>query len=225
MQLYEKLLTGLKANADPAYAQFHKRLLKNDDINVIGVRIPVLRKIAKEYADCRAELFALPDEFYEVTFIKLTVASMLPYGEFIKVVDGCVALIDNWASCDCFKAVCIKKHRDEFIPFIKAYLGVNAEFYQRYALVTLLNFYVEEQYLGLISESVKKADTRYYYVHMAAAWLIAEVVVKNYGAGVEFLKSGALDPKTHNKAIQKARESYRLTDGQKEELKGLKRPR
>lgn len=223
MQLYDRLLAELYKNADPAYAAFHKRLLKNDKINVIGVRVPVLRKIAREFKGEFYELLKLPDEYYEVTFIKLTAASYLPYNEFIKVIDGCVELIDNWASCDCFKAGCIKKHREEFLPFVKAYLGVNREFYQRFALVTLLNFYVEDGYYDLIFQSVLKADTRYYYVHMAAAWLIAEVIVKNYGVGTDFLKQNKLDVKTHNKAIQKARESYRLTDMQKEELKSLKR--
>lgn len=223
MLLYDRLLEELNANADAEYAAFHKRLLKNDAINVIGVRVPVLRKIAKKYADDLQGLMSLPDEYYEVTFIKLTAASKLSFGEFIKIADGLVALIDNWASCDCFKADCIKKHREEFIPFIKAYLGVNREFYQRYALVTLLNYYVEAPYLGLIFDSVLNADDGFYYVHMAAAWLIAEVLIKNYAEGLAFLKKDALGVKTRDKAIQKACESYRLTDGQKEELKGLKK--
>ncbi len=223
MPLYEQLLAELYENAEPEYAAFHKRLLKNDNINVLGVRVPVLRKIAKEFKDELPELLKLPDDYYEVTFVKLQAAALLPYGEFVKVVDGCVELIDNWASCDCFKAASIKKHREEFLPFVKKYLGVNREFYQRFALVTLLNFYVEDGYFDTIFESVLKADTRYYYVHMAAAWLIAEVIIKNYDAGTAFLKENKLDVKTHNKAIQKACESYRLTKEQKEYLKTLKR--
>lgn len=223
MLLYDRLLEELNAGADAEYAAFQKRLLKNDAINVIGVRVPVLRKIAKKYADDLQGLMSLPDDYYEVTFIKLTAASGLSFGEFIKIADELVALIDNWACCDCFKADCIKKHREEFIPFIKAYLGVNREFYQRYALVTLLNYYVEPPYLGLIFDSVLNADDGFYYVHTAAAWLLAEVLVKNYAEGLAFLKKDALGVKTRNKAIQKACESYRLTDGQKEELKGLKK--
>ncbi|MGN1373082.1 MAG: DNA alkylation repair protein [Candidatus Coproplasma sp.] len=224
MGLYEELLGELKGVADSGYAAFHSKLLNNPKIKVIGVRTPVLRSLAKKYAQDFDGLFALPDEYYEVTFLKLIVASRLPYERFIKVVDGCVSLIDNWATCDCFKAKCIQKHRQEFLPFVEAYLGVNAEFYQRYALVTLLHFYVEKEYLPIIFESVEMADTRYYYVHMAAAWLVAEVLVKHYDDGVEYLKLHRLDKATHNKAIVKACESLRITKEQKTDLLGLKRP-
>lgn len=223
MGLYEELLKELFSLSDCGYAAFHSKLLHNPSIKVIGVRTPTLRTLAKKYAPRFEELFALPNEYYEVTFLKLIAASNLPYERFVTIVNDCVELIDNWASCDCFKAACIKKHRQEFLPFIKAYLGVNKEFYQRFSLVTLLHFYVQEEYLNLIFESVEGADRDYYYVHMAAAWLIAEVLVKYYDKGVEYLKQGKVDIKTHNKAITKACESYRLTDEQKRELKALKR--
>lgn len=224
MALYEELVSKLKTLSDSDYAAFHSKLLNNPKINVIGVRTPLLRELAKEYKDSFNELLTLPDEYYEVTFLKLIVASLLPFEEFIKVVDRCVELIDNWACCDCFKAVCISKHRQEFLPFVKAYIGVNREFYQRYGLVTLLHFYVEEDYLNLIFESVESADTSLYYVHMAVAWLVAEVLIKHFDKGREYLKLQRLDRATHNKAIAKACESYRLTKEQKTELKGLKRP-
>lgn len=224
MALYEELISKLNQLSDSGYAAFHSKLLNNPKINVIGVRTPVLRKLAKEYKESFNELLTLPDEYYEVTFLKLIVASGLPFEEFTKVVDRCVDLIDNWACCDCFKAVCIGKHKEEFLPFVKAYLGVNREFYQRYALVTLLQFYVEEGYLDLIFESVERADTHYYYVHMAVAWLTAEVLIKHFEKGVEYLKLQRLDRATHNKAIAKACESLRITKEQKTQLKGLKRP-
>ena len=168
-------------------------------------------------------LFAFPDDFYEVTFIKLTAASYLNYGEFTVYVDNCVGLIDNWATCDCFSPKCIAKHRDDFLPYIDKYINSVKEFYQRFALTTLLHFYVEEAYLGKIFQTVKKADTGQYYVHMAAAWLVAEVLAKCYRQGVEFLQLGTLDVKTHNKAIQKANESFRLSEEQKKYLKEIKR--
>ena len=82
------------------------------------------------------ELFTYPDEYYEVTFIKLTAAALLPFEKFLSYVDKCVSLIDNWATCDCFDAKCIAKHREEFLPYIKKYARADGEFYQRYALVT-----------------------------------------------------------------------------------------
>lgn len=223
MDFYDGLLGELFALADETYANFHSRLLNNADIKVIGVKTPLLRSLAKKYKGDVKKLFALPDDYYEVTFLKLTVLSSLPYDEFIAYADDGVKLINNWASCDCFKAKCISKHKSDFVPFVKAYLGVNKEFYQRYALVTLLHFYVEEEYLDFIFDCMEKANTDYYYVHTAVAWLLAEVVVKYYDRGVDYLKRNLLDVRTHDKAIAKSCESLRLTLEQKKELKGLKR--
>ena len=100
---------------------------------------------------------------------------------------------------------------------------MNEEFTQRFALKTLLAYYVEDKYLDTIFSFVNNANCDYYYVHMAAAWLVAEVLVKYYDKGVKFLSEQTLDKKTHNKAIQKALESYRLSDDRKNFIKGLKR--
>ena len=245
--LYEELLEELKENAEPEYAAFHKRLLKNEKINVLGVRVPTLRKIAKRYKNSIDPLLCCPDEYYEVNFIKLQAVALLPYEQFINYVDKCVSLIDNWATCDCFAPKCIAKHKEEFLPYIFSYTDSDKEFTQRFALTTLLHFYVDNtpflNDLGYVQDSLQiifdivqeDVDLNLYYVHMAAAWLIAEVVVKYYDDGVAFLKGNAecydkegkgrefFDIKTHNKAIQKACESYRLTKEQKDFLKGLKR--
>lgn len=241
MQPYAQLLSELENLAEPAYAQFHKRLLKDDKINVLGVRVPELKKLAKRYKNSVDILLEFPDEYYEVTFIKLQTVALLPWEGFIKYVDRCVSLIDNWATCDCFAPKCILAHKDEFLPYISKYLrkdlgyGVT-EFSQRFALTTLLHFYVDECALPYIFERIcVDADLNLYYVHMAAAWLIAEVLVKFYDRGVGYLKDNAerydkegkgrecINIKTHNKAIQKACESYRLTKEQKDFLRGLKR--
>lgn len=220
---YQQLLDELKLYADDSYKSFHKRLLKNNDIAVLGVKVPHLRKIAKNYKDRIDELLTFPDEYYEVTFVKLTAVSYLKYEEFIRYVDRCVPLIDNWATCDCFVPKCIQKHRDEFLPYILKFAEKEGEFYQRYALVTLLHFYVEEKYLNLIFTLSEKCNTEFYYVHMAVAWLIAETLIKFYDSAIAFLSKNSLDKKTHNKAIQKATESFRLSEDKKNYLKGLKK--
>lgn len=220
---YQELLNRLKSEADVNYKNFHKRLLKNDDINVLGVRVPILRKIAKTFRDKIDELLSYPDEYYEVTFIKLTAVSYLDYVQFIKHVDNCVSLIDNWATCDCFCPKCVETHRDAFLPYIKKYSVVDKEFYQRFALTTILHYYTEEEYAELIFSLIEKCNLSYYYVHMAAAWLIAEMLVKHYDITKNFLLKNVLDKKTHNKAIQKACESFRLSDDRKKYLKGIKK--
>lgn len=224
--LYQEFLDELISLSDAEYCKFHKKLLKNDSVNVLGVRVPQMRKLAKKYRNSVEELMGFPDEYYEVTFVKLTAASYLDYPELLCYIDRCVPLIDNWATCDCFAPKCIEKHRDEFLPLIFGYMAHDKEFYQRFALTTLLHFYVEEKYTEDIIRALKSADTRFYYVHMAAAWLIAELIIKQYDAAnkllIENRSARFIDAKTHNKAIQKACESYRLSNETKNYLKELK---
>lgn len=218
---YSELLTLLKEKREEEFAAFQRKLIPTKQ-EILGVRTPVIRKIAKEYGGDVTELLSFPDEYFEVTLIKLNVVSALPYEEFIEVVERCVSLIDNWGSCDCFKAKCLKKRKAEFLPVLEKIFSHGGEFYERYALVVLLSEYVEEEYLSVVEGYLRRADTAPYYIHMAAAWLVAEVLVKHYEYGVSILQKGFLDKKTHNKAIQKAIESYRLTDERKAYLRSLK---
>ena len=220
---YPEFLNEIKSYAEESYREFHKKLLKNDNIQVLGVRVPTLRKLSKKYLNEVDEILTFPDEFYEVTFIKLSAVAMLDYDNFILRLDNCVNLINNWATCDCFIPKCIKKHRQEFLPYIRKYAAADGEFKQRFALTTLLHFYVEEHYLEMIFALVDRCDTSKYYVHMAAAWLIAETLVKYYPQARGYLMENSLDKKTHNKAIQKACESFRLSNDEKNYLKGMKR--
>ena len=219
---YPQLLAQLNELSDPEYRSFHKKLLNNPSVNVLGVKVPQLRKLARQFCGDN-QIFFFPDDYYEVTFIKLTVASLKSFDEFIALSDMCVSLIDNWATCDCFKAKCISAHRQEFLTYIEKYLLDEREFVKRFALTTLLDFYVTEEYLETIFSALARVDTRQYYVHMAAAWLIADVLVKFYDRGLSFLKECRLDRLTHNKAISKARESLRLSSAQKNNLNNLKR--
>ena len=217
---YDELISLLTTHSDPSYASFQGKLIYAKEGELLGVRTPTLRKIAKRLD--AAEVLSYPNTYYEVKFIKLAVISALPYQRFISYVQEAVSLIDNWALCDGFKAECIKAHRQEFLPYIDAFFRANTEFSVRYALVTLLYFYVDEEYLPLIASYLRKAACTPYYVHMAVAWLTAEILVKDFTFGVKLLKEGVFDKRTHNKAIQKAVESYRLTNEQKEFLKALK---
>lgn len=218
---YSEFLSVLQTHAEENFAAFQRRLVPTKQ-KFLGVRTPVMRKIAKEYAANIEDILTFPDEFYEVTFIKLTLAAELPYGEFVERLEPLVALIDNWANCDGFKAKCIRRHKEEFLSVLETLFIKGGEFYERYVLVVLLSEYVEEKYLRTVEEYLRRAHTQAYYIHMAAAWLTAEILVKYYDYGVTLLKKGFLEGKTHNKAIQKAVESKRLSDKQKEYLRSLK---
>lgn len=218
---YLNFLDILFSYAETDFAAFQKRLIFTK-YTILGVRTPTLRKLAKEYAAHFEEIFDFPNEYYEVVFIKLAMVSALPHEKFLEYLEPSVALMDNWALCDSFKAKCIKKHKEEFLPVLERIFEKGGEYEQRYPLVVLLSEYVEEKYLKRIEDFIRRADTAPYYIHMAVAWLLAEVLVKEYEFGIELLKKDILDTKTHNKAIQKAIESYRLTQEQKEFLRSLK---
>ena len=218
---YAEFLEELQEHAEEDFATFQKRLIFTQ-AKILGVRTPTLRKLAKKYAKNVDELMNFPDEYYEVTFVKLCAVSLLKYEEFLLYIDRSVALIDNWATCDTFKPKCLIKRKDEFLPYIEKFFSQGGEFYERYALVTLLFYYIEEKYLPMIADYISRADTGKYYVHMATAWLVAEILVKFPEKGKEILKSGVLPPKTHNKAIQKAKESFRVKEEEKEYLNSLK---
>lgn len=218
---YLQFLEILSSYAEAEFAAFQNRLIFTK-YRILGVRTPTLRKLAKQYAKDFDAILSFPDEYYEVVFIKLAMISALSYDEYLKYLDYGVSLMDNWALCDTFKAKCIARHKEEFLLVLRQLFRRGGEYEQRYPLVVLLFAYVEEKYLSEIVEFVKQANTDYYYVHMAVAWLIAEILIKQYSFGVTLLQTSVVDSKTHNKAIQKGIESDRLTTEQKEFLRSLK---
>lgn len=220
---YQQLLNELNELSEEKYAQFNAKLLKNDKIKIIGVTIPNLRKLAKKFKSDYEVLFAFPNDFYEVRFIKLTVLSMQDYPTLLKYIDEFLPLFDCWALCDTFTPNCIKKNREDFLPYIRKCIKTDSEFIQRFALKMLFSYYLDEFYLEEIFSLIQQSNTEYYYVHMMAAWMICEVLVKYYNVGKSFLMEHLLDRKTHNKAIQKACESYRISNDEKNFLKGIKR--
>ena len=219
---YTEWISILKANAEEDFAAFQRKLIPTRQ-TILGVRTPVMRALAKRFSSEAESILAFPDEYYEVTFIKLTLVASMPFASFVKHVERCVAWIDNWASCDSFKAKSIAKEKDAFLPVLERIFTRGGEFYERYVLVTLLAFYTEEKYLPTLRSFVARANTGLYYVHTAVAWLVAEVLIKHYDAGLAILRSGILDDKTHDKAVQKATESYRLTKERKDYLRSLKK--
>ena len=214
---YEEVLSRLFSERDEGYREFYKKLLKNENIEVIGVRMPVLRRLARAWKGETERFLAFPDEYYEVTFLKFSLYALLPFERFCEGLPNMVGLLDNWATVDGFHAPCIATHKEEFLPYIRAFSRDGREFVERYALVSLLHDYVEEKYLPEIFAALEEADGSRYYTGMGAAWLMAEVLVKRYEEGLAYLKEGRLIPFVHNMAIRKA------TKEQKEELKSFKK--
>ncbi len=218
---YSEFIERIMPYAEDEFAAFQRKLIFTPR-KILGIRTPKLRALAKELPLTVEELFSYPDEYYETVFIKLTVVSTLPYAEFVRYLKPCVALMDNWALCDSFKGKYIRKHKREFLPHLEEIFQTGGEYFERYPLVALLTDYVQEEYIPLVKEYIYRADVSKYYVHMAVAWLVAEILVKCYDEGIKILQEGKLPTKTHDKGIRKAIESYRITKERKDFLRSLK---
>ena len=196
----------LKNLADEKYKKFHSGLCPNNN-NILGVRIPKLRNLAKEISkgDWRKFLEENKNEYYEETMLEGFVIgyAKMELEERFKLLTTFVPKIDNWAVCDCscstFKFV--QKNKKEMWEFIKIYLNSSKEFELRFAVIIILD----------------------YYLKMAIAWTLQVAYVKYKEKTIKYLENNKLDNFTHNKAIQKMMESYRIDKKEKEILRSMKR--
>lgn len=213
---------------DLKYKEFHGSLCPDMD-NIIGVRIPKLREYAKElYKSNKLEDIKIGDKYYE----ELVIQGMLigfqikaPIEEAIKQVKEFVPKINSWAVCDTFCAglKITKKYQTEMFKIIKEYLKSKQEYEVRFAIVMLLDYYINDQYIDQVLQILNNIKLDKYYVQMANAWAISICLIRYYNKTLEFLKTTKIDDFTYNKGIQKAIESYRITKEQKDYLRTLKR--
>lgn len=225
-----KIRQDLFAMQDLKYKEFHGSLCPDMD-NVIGVRIPKLREYAKELYKCNnLKDIKIEDKYYE----ELVIQGMLigfqtkePIEEIIKQVEKFIPKINSWAVCDTFCAglKITKKYQTEMFKVIKRYLKSTQEYQVRFAIVMLLDYYINDQYIDQVLQILDNVKLDKYYVQMANAWAISICLIKYYNKTLDFLNTTKIDDFTYNKGIQKAIESYRITNEQKEYLRTLKRRR
>lgn len=217
----------LKELVDLKYQEFHSNLCPGTD-NILGIRVPVLRNYAKELSkqDSLDDLLHnIEDEYYEEIMLKgmlIGLAKNLEWKELENYIKKFVPKIDNWAICDVFCAglKITKKYKKEMFSLLKGYLKSDKEFEVRFAVVMILDYYIETEYLEEDFQIFDKIKLDAYYVKMAVAWAISICFIKFYDKTLTYLKNNdKLDNWTYNKGIQKALESYRITEEQKEELR------
>lgn len=217
--------------ADKKYKEFHSNLCPGTK-NILGIRVPILREYAKnlnkEY-ELQELLDNIDNEYYEEIMLQGMIIGLNTKADF-KVILECIKKfipkIENWAICDVFCAglKIVNKNKDEMWQFIQIYLKSKNEFEIRFAVVIILDYYIQEEYLYKIFEIFNNINSDYYYVKMAVAWAISVCIIKFYNDTLEYLLHDAtIDNWTYNKAIQKALESYRVTDKKKTELRKLKK--
>lgn len=226
----EKIKNKLFELADKKYKEFHEGLCPGVN-NIIGVRVPVLRNYAKELIKKYSleELWnQIDDEYYEEIMLKGMIIG-LSKKENIDVVFNYikqfVPKINNWAVCDVFCAglKITKKYKEEMWNFIQTYIKSEKEFEIRFAIVMILDYYIEEEYLKKDFEIFDSITNKDYYVQMAIAWAVSICLIKHYDKTVQYLRNCKLDKFTFNKSLQKAIESYRISNDKKEILKIMKK--
>lgn len=226
----EKIKQKLFELSDCKYKEFHSGLCPKTD-NIIGVRVPILRNYAKELFDEKTwqqTIKQIDDEYYEEIMLQGMIIGQAKKADIeiiIEEIKKYVPKIDNWALCDVFCAglKVTKKHKKEIWKLINDYLSSNKEFEIRFAIVMILDYYITEEYLEQDFEIFESIKNDAYYVKMAIAWAISICFIKYYDKTYEFMKNAKLDKWTYNKAIQKAIESYRITNEQKEDLRKMKK--
>ena len=217
----EKELLKLK---DERFQKFQEKLCPGVN-NIIGIKIPILRAYAKEI-NGNVDISTIGTKYYEEIILKGILIGLEKKLDFEQI-ENYVKLIDNWAVCDVFCAGLkqVKKHKEEMWQYIEKYLNSKKEYEVRFAVVIMLDFYIEEKYIEKVLERLRKIKHEGYYAKMAVAWAYSICFIKFYEKTKEEFKNinkKTLDKFIYNKSLQKAIESYRLNNKQKEELRKMK---
>lgn len=225
MKPWQEQLIGLQ---DLPYREFNSRLIPNIDKNtMIGIRLPALRKFAKAFAKTpqAAEFMAeLPHTYYEENLLHmLLIAQMKDYDAAIAALEIFLPYVDNWAVCDVPAPKCFGAHRSKLLTPICTWLSSGETYTVRYGIGLLMRFYLDDPADAGLMELVADVKSEEYYVNMMIAWYFATALAMQWETAVSYLQENRLEVRVHNKTIQKARESYRITAEQKSYLKTFRR--
>lgn len=222
----EQIRKYLLSNQDIKYRNFTLPLLPNiDEKTFIGVRLPIIKKYAKEINEEDRETFlnSLPHFYHEENILHAFILSNIKdYDEFIFKVDKFLPWVTNWSVSDTLCNKYLNKHKDKLIKEIYKWLKSEEIYRVRYAVKCLMNYYLNEDFKEEHLLKVKEVKLDDYYVKMMIAWYLATGLAKNYDDFIKAIENHMFDTFIHNKAIQKAVESYRVSDEHKIYLKALK---
>ena len=214
---------------DKKYAEFQAKLTPGvSKESFIGVRVPEVRKLAKELTsegNYSAFLSQLPHKYYDENMLHgLLVSEIKDYNKCIEELERFLPYVDNWAVCDIMSPKIFKKHKAELLEKIKEWSASKHIYTCRFGIEMLMSHFLDEDFKPEYLEIPATIKSEEYYVRMMVAWFFATSLSKQWDATLPFLKENRIsDDWTHNKTIQKARESYRITKEQKELLEKMKR--
>lgn len=213
---------------DQKYRDFQTKLIPTTaPDSVIGVRTPELRKLAKQLVKeegIAVFLQDLPHPYFDENQLHAFIlAEIRDYRQCIEEVSRFLPYVDNWATCDQMSPKVFKKHRTELLKEIEKWIHSDETYTIRFGIGMLMEHFLDEDFRRKYPEMVAGIKSEEYYVNMMIAWYFATALAKQYETVIPFIENSRLDVWTHNKTIQKAVESFRITPEQKEYLKRLKR--
>ncbi len=213
---------------DISYGDFQAKLVPNIPRELlIGVRVPEARKLAKRLAkepEASEFLKDLPHKYYDENILHaLLISEMKDYDACIVAIDEYLPYIDNWAVCDILSPKIFKEHKTSLLEKIKEWSASDKTYTCRFGLEMLMSYFLDNDFKPDYLEITTSVHSEEYYVRMMIAWFFATALAKQWDVTIKYIEDYRLDVWTHNKAIQKARESRRITPKQKEYLKSLKR--
>ncbi|WP_455034258.1 DNA alkylation repair protein [Lachnoanaerobaculum gingivalis] len=212
---------------DMDYRDFNSKLIPTvDKESMIGIRTPELRKYAKQLgksSEIKEFLQALPHKYFDENQLHAFIISEIKdFKNCIAEINRFLPYIDNWATCDQLSPKIFKKHHSELFAYIKDWLKSDKVYTLRFGIGMLMEHFLDENFDIIYPETVSKIRSDEYYVNMMIAWYFATALAKQYESIIPFIENRSLDIWTHNKAIQKALESYRISTEQKTYLRELK---
>ena len=218
----------LFALQDKSYGDFQAKLVPNIPRELfIGVRVPDARKLAQRLAkDLETSKFLreLPHKYYDENILHaLLISEMKDYNECMAAVDNFLPYVDNWAVCDILSPKIFKKNRTALLKKIKEWSASKKTYTCRFGIEMLMSYFLDDDFKPEYLEIPASVHSEEYYGRMMIAWFFATALAKKWDVTIKYIEDHRLDVWTHNKAIQKARESRRITPEQKEYLKSLKR--
>lgn len=223
----DKIRECLFALSDSGFRVFQSSLIPSvDESRIIGVRTPILRKLALEVfksGNANVILDVLPHKYYEEDNLHaFLIERITDFDECIAQITRFLPFVDNWATCDSMNPKILKYHTVELEKHVYTWIASDYEYGVRYGIECLMRYYLDVNFSARYLDIVARVNREDYYVKMMVAWYFATALAKQYECTVQYFKKTVLDRWTHNKALQKALESYRITSHQKQYLRNLK---
>lgn len=220
---YREFVKYLISLQDEKYKEFHSSLVLNSKYDMIGIRLPIMRNIAKEIAKIDVEGFLkyTQNKYYEEIMLQgLVISHIKDETTFNKYFKEYIKKIDNWAVCDsfCNSIKIVRKHEDKYFKEAIKLALKKEEFISRVGLIIILNHFIMEDKLSIIFDTLDKIESDKFYINMAEAWLVCEMYTKFPKETKNYIEKNNLNKFTQNKTISKIRDSYRVSKEDKEML-------